>query len=63
MPMNAREMIKLLKENGFVEVSQNGSHKKLFNPETKETIIIPVHGSTELKKGLEQKILKQAGLK
>ncbi len=62
MPMKPREMIKLLQDNGFIEVSQNGSHKKMFRAETNTTIIVPVH-STELKKGTEKAILKQAGLK
>lgn len=62
MPMKPREMIKLLLDNGFVEVSQNGSHKKLFNAITNITVIVPMH-SKELKKGTEQKILKDSGLK
>ncbi len=62
MPMKPREMIKLLLDNGFVEVSQRGSHIKLFNPETNKTIIVPMH-SKEMKKGTEQGILKEAGLK
>lgn len=62
MPMKSREMVKLLKDNGFIEVSQNGSHKKMFNPETNVTIIVPMH-SKELKKGTEQGILRDAGLK
>lgn len=62
MPMKPREMIKLLQDSGFVEVSQNGSHKKMFREKTNTTIIVPIH-SAELKKGTEQAILKQAGLK
>lgn len=62
MPMSSKEMIKLLKKNGFREVGQNGSHMKLENVETKRTVIVPYH-SKDLKKGLEQAILKQAGLK
>lgn len=62
MPMTPREMVRLLMQNGFVEVSQNGSHKKLFNQVTNKTVIVPYH-SKELKKGLEQSILKQAGLR
>ena len=62
MPMTPREMVRLLMQNGFVEVSQNGSHKKMFNATTNKTVIVPYH-SKELKKGLEQVILKQAGLK
>ena len=34
MPMTPREMISLLKKNGFVEISQNGSHIKMRNEET-----------------------------
>ena len=62
MPMTPREMVKLLKSNGFEEVSQNGSHLKLKNPETGRQTIVPIH-SKSLKRGLEQEILKQAGLK
>ena len=62
MPLTPKEMIKLLKKNGFIVVSQNGSHVKLMNPETGRTVIVPYH-SKDLKKGLEQAILKQAGLK
>jgi len=62
MPMKPREIIKLLRDNGFIEVSQNGSHKKMFREETNTTVIVPVH-SKELKKKIEKEILKQAGLK
>lgn len=62
MPMTPREMIKHLKNNGFEVVSQSGSHVKLINPKTKNQTIVPYH-SKALKKGTEQVILKQAGLK
>ena len=62
MPMTPQEMIKLLKKNGFEVVSQNGSHIKLKNIQTNKTVIVPYH-SRDLKKGLEQTILKQARLK
>lgn len=62
MPLTPKQMIKLLKKNGFKIVSQNGSHVKLRNEEIKRQIIVPCH-SKEMKKGLEQAILKEAGLK
>ncbi len=62
MPMTSQEMIKYLKANGFVVISQNASHVKLNNPTTGKTVIVPYH-SKDLKKGMEQAILKQAGLK
>ena len=63
MPMTPREMVKHLKANGFEEVRQSGtSHLILRNPNTGKQATVPMH-SKELKKGLEQAILKQAGLK
>lgn len=54
MPMTSREMIKLLKKNG--------SHITLENPQTHKITVVPMH-IKDLKKGIEQAILKQAGLK
>ena len=62
MPMSSKEMLKLLKENGFEVISQNGSHVKMRNQETGNQTIVPLHNK-DLKKGTEQTILKQAGLK
>ena len=61
MPMTPKEIIRYLKKNGFKKVGQNGSHVKMKNQDTKKTVIVPYH-SKELKKGMEQTILKQAGL-
>ena len=62
MPMTPKEIVKLLESNGFRVVSSNGSHRKYQNPESGKIAIIPFHAK-ELKKGTEQSILKQAGLK
>lgn len=62
MPITPKEMIRLLKKNGFKEVGQNGSHVKLKNVKTGKQVIVPCHSRT-MKKGLEQAILKEAGLK
>lgn len=62
MPMTPREMIRLLQANGFVCINSNGSHRKFWNEMTGKTVIVPFHAK-DLKKGLEQKILKDAGLK
>ena len=60
--MTSREMISHLKKNGFEIVSQNGSHVKMKNQKSKRITIVPYHSQT-LKRGTEQTILKQAGLK
>lgn len=62
MPMTPKEMEKMLRQNGFQEIRQNGSHKFFENPETIKRTTVPHHSKT-LDKGLEQAILKQAGLR
>lgn len=62
MPMTSKEMVKHLKQNGFTVMKPEGSHIKLKNFDTNKTVIVPYH-SKDLKKGMEQAILKQAGLK
>ena len=63
MPMTPKEMIRLLKQNGFIYVkSNNGSHQKYRNVEKNITLSVPMHAK-ELKKGIEQQLLKEAGLK
>ena len=62
MPTTSKAMIKKLKKHGFEIISQNGSHVKLTNKETHKTVIVPYH-CRDLKTGLEQAILKQAGIK
>jgi predicted RNA binding protein YcfA (HicA-like mRNA interferase family) len=49
-------------KDGWYPVSQKGSHVKMKHPEKAGTIIFPNHGSQEIGKGLEKKILKEAGL-
>lgn len=61
MPITPKQMVKILKDNGFEEISQNGSHLKLRNKDGLQ-VIIPMHNK-DLKKGLEKQILKDAGLK
>lgn len=34
MPMTPKEMVRLLKKNDYIEVSQSGFHLKLINHET-----------------------------
>ena len=61
MPMTQRQMVKLLKKNGFQVVPKQGkgSHVKMTKDGLKRPIEIP-HG--ELAKGTERAILDQAAL-
>jgi len=51
-----------LEQNGFFFKRSKGSHQIYFNPITNKTIIVPVHGGKDMKKGTFFLILKQAGI-
>jgi predicted RNA binding protein YcfA (HicA-like mRNA interferase family) len=55
-----RDVIKILKENGFVEVRQKGSHMTLKDNKG-HTAQVPIHNRT-IGIGLVQRIWEQAGL-
>ena len=56
-------MVKFLKKHGFIEVDGGKvSHITFRNPVTKRITVVP-YRNKELRKGTEQAILKQAGLK
>ena len=61
--MKCSELYKILIKDGWYPVSQKGSHVKLKHDKKPGMIIFPNHGSQEVGKGLERKILKDAGLK
>lgn len=59
MPMSGKEMLKLFKQNGWIELRQKGGHVIVGRNSERETI--PLH--KELKKGLEQALKKRLGIK
>ncbi|MCX6378112.1 MAG: type II toxin-antitoxin system HicA family toxin [Armatimonadetes bacterium] len=61
--LSANEVLSILTANGFVRVSQKGSHVKMRSelPESRITVIVPVHGR-ELPIGTLTAIIKQSGL-
>lgn len=54
-------MLKLLKAHGWVDKRQEGSYHQLFKDGKR--ITVPVHGNEDLKKKIDHKILREAGLK
>ena len=62
MNLNPNYLIKFLEENGFIFKRSKGSHHLYYNPITNKTVIVPVHGGKDLKKGTFLAIVKQAGL-
>ncbi len=62
MNQSPQHLIKLLEKNGFFFKRSKGSHQIFFNAVTNITVIVPVHGSKDVKKGTFLAILKQAGI-
>lgn len=60
--MKVKELIKLLKADGWQEKDQKGSHLQLIHATKAGKVTIPVHGG-DIPKGTLNSILKQAGLK
>ena len=60
--MKSRELIKLLKDNGWVQARIEGSHH-IFTKAGRRAVPVPVHGGQDVPKGLAHKILKEAGIK
>ena len=58
---SSREIIKVLEENGFVFVSQRGSHIKFFNSITKSMVIVPAN-KRQIPVGTFSSIVRQSGL-
>lgn len=61
--LTAKDIIKFLKQKGFAEVSQTGSHLKLFNSVTRRMAIVPIHSGKIIPIGTLKSIEKQADVK
>jgi predicted RNA binding protein YcfA (HicA-like mRNA interferase family) len=61
--MNAREVMKRLKAEGWVEVRISGSHHQLKHPVIAGLVTVPDHGSKDIKLGTLASIEKQSGIK
>ncbi len=60
--MTGKHLKKLLEENGWSLDRISGSHHIMIK-EGCRSIPVPIHGTTDLPKGLANAILKQAGIK
>ncbi|HRE59368.1 MAG TPA: type II toxin-antitoxin system HicA family toxin [Candidatus Kapabacteria bacterium] len=62
MNLSSKRLIKFLEDNGFVFKRSKGSHQLYHNPATNKTVIVPVHGGKNMRKGTFFAVIKQAGL-
>jgi mRNA interferase HicA len=58
--MTPKKFVRTIKQTGFVEKRQVGSHLSLENAEGR-TIVVPMH-NRELKRGMLMALIKDAGL-
>ena len=62
--MKTRDILRLIREDGWIQIRQTGSHAHFRHPTKPSIVTIPMHAlSADVKKGTENSILKQAGLK
>lgn len=60
--MHSREVISVLKKDGWYEVNQAGSHKQFKHPTKKGRVTVP-HPNRDIPIGTLKSIEKQAGIK
>jgi len=59
--MKSNELHRLIKKNHWIHIRTKGSH--YIYEKNKRTYPVPYHGSKEIGKGLEKKIIKEMELK
>lgn len=57
-PIPAKRMAKILLSLGFQNIRIKGSHHFFFNPITRKTATIPIHGNELLSIGILKEILR-----
>jgi predicted RNA binding protein YcfA (HicA-like mRNA interferase family) len=59
--VSARELVRFLKTQGFVEDRQTGSHLTLRHEGRKTSVTVPMHTGCDVGRGLAARILRDAG--
>ena len=61
--MKVRDILKLLREDGWFLVNEEGSHKQFKHPIKKGRVTVVRDGNDDIDPGTLNSILKQSGLK
>lgn len=61
--MKVRDVIRLVQQDGWLLVTQRGSHRQFKHPSKPGKVTIAGHPSVDMARGTYNNILKQAGLK
>lgn len=57
--MKSSELVRKYLKAGWIQIRQTSSHKIFQNPQSKETVSVPFHGSKEVPTGLSKALLKK----
>jgi len=60
--MKFRHVLRLLRDAGWVQVSQEGSHRKFKHPARPGRVIVAGHPGQDVPPGTLRSILRQAGI-
>lgn len=60
--LTAKQIISVLKDNGFELTGQKGSHQKWHNSNTDATTIVPCHGNNQIAIGTIYSIIRASKL-
>jgi len=63
VPMKYNQLIRILTRDGWFTIRQTGSHIIMRHPIKPNQVVVPSHGSKEIKKGTLSHILKDAEIK
>ncbi len=59
--LTSKEIIKILKQNGFVLDRSRGGHQIFIHKDSQKRVVVPMHNK-DIPKGTFYTILKQAGI-
>jgi predicted RNA binding protein YcfA (HicA-like mRNA interferase family) len=60
--VKVRDIIRMIEQDGWVQVRQKGSHRQYHHPSKTGTVTVAGHPPMDLDPKTERSILKQAGL-
>jgi predicted RNA binding protein YcfA (HicA-like mRNA interferase family) len=63
MPVSIRQLVRLLEDDGWIEVRQKGSHRQFRHATKAGTVTVAGKPSADVPIGTLNSVLKQAGLK
>lgn len=61
--MTVREVIRIIKDDGWAMIAQKGSHRQFKHPNKRGRVTVAGHPKDDLAPGTLNSILRQAGLK